>query len=186
MRFEASSATLDATLTLTLSTGDYEIPPIDAKTGLILKDRMALMEEAARRVNQGEDPEVVNQEIVDKHGITVEELQSLGTLSLSQPVRDQMLDDGVSLRELEVAEMTAFLWHTVSDDGATARQYWTTGGKAPAPNRAQRRTATQTRQAAAGTTQKRASATGTKPKAAASKAKASGGQKSSATGTSSK
>lgn len=186
MRFEASSATLDATLTLPLSTGEYEIPPIDAKTGLILKDRMSLMEEAARRVNQGEDAETVNQELVDKHGITLEELQSLGTLSLSKPVRDQMLEDGVGLRELEVAEMTAFLWHTVADDGATARQYWATGGKAQAPNRAQRRTATQTRPAAGGTTQKRASATGTKRPAAASKAKASGGRKSSGTGTSSK
>lgn len=186
MRFEASSATLDATLTLPLSTGEYTIPPIDAKTGLILKDRMALMEEAARRVNAGEDPDKVNQEVVEKHDITLEELQSLGTLSLSKPVRDQMLEDGVGLRELEVAEMTAFLFHTVSDGGQAALQYWTTGGKAQAPNRAQRRTGTQTRQAAATTTQKRASATGTKRQAGASKAKASGGQKSSTTGTSSK
>ena len=186
MRFEVSSATLDATLTLPLSTGEYEIPPIDAKTGLILKDRMSLMEEAARRINNGEDAEQVNMELVEKHGVTMEELQSLGEMSLGKELRDQMIEDGVGLRELDMAEMTAFLFHTVADDGMTARHYWETGGKAQAPNRGQRRTATQTRQAAGGTTQKRASATGTKPKGAASKAKASGGQKSSATGTSSK
>ena len=186
MRFESTTDTLDSTLTLPLSTGEYEIPAINAKDGLILKERMELFQDAAQRINNGEDSEDVNAEIVEKHGITMDDLRNLGEMSLSKKLRDKMLDDGVGLRELEVAEMTAFLFHTVSDGGAAAEAYWKSGGKAPSPNRAQRRTATQTRQAAATTTQKQGSRTGTKPKAAASKAKANSGRKSSNTGTSSK
>ena len=187
MRFESTTDTLDSTLTLPMSTGEYEIPAIDAKTGLILKDRMSAFEGAARRINAGEDPDAVRAEIVNEYGMTMEELGQLGEMSLSKEVRDKMLDDGVGLRELEVAEMTAFFFHTVSDNGETAEKFWKSGGKAPTgPNRAQRRTATQTRQGAATTTQKQGSRTGTKPKAAASKAKANSGRKSSNTGTSSK
>jgi len=186
MRFEATTDTLDSTLTLPMSTGEYEIPAIDAKTGLILKERMSAFQGAAQRVNNGEDADKVNAEIVEKHGITMEELGKLGEMSLGKEIRDKMLDDGVGLRELEVAEMTAFLFHTVSDGGAAAEAYWKSGGKAPTPNRAQRRTATQTRQGAATTTQKQGSRTGTKQKAGGSKAKASSGRKSSNTGTSSK
>lgn len=186
MRFETTNASLDDTLTLALTTGEYEIPPISAKDGLILKDRMNLMEEAARRINNGEDAEKVNTELVEKHGVTMEELRQLGEMSLGKELRDRMIEDGVGMRELDRAEMTAFLFHTVSDGGETAKHFWETGGKAPTPNRAQRRTGTQTRQDAATTTKKPASRTGTKPKAGASKAKASGGQKSSGTGTTSK
>ena len=186
MRFASTTDTLDSTLTLPMSSGEYTIPAIDAKTGLILKERMAAFEGAARRISAGEDAEAVNAEIVKEHGITVEELQNLGEMSLGKELRDQMLDDGITFRELELAEMTAFLFHTVSDSGEAAEAYWKSGGKAPKPNRAQRRTATQTQQGAATTTKKPASQTGTKPKAAASKKAASSGKKSSATGTTSK
>ena len=151
MRFASTTDTLDSTLTLPMSSGEYTIPAIDAKTGLILKERMAAFEGAARRINAGEDAETVNAEIVKEHGITVEELQNLGEMSLGKELRDQMLDDGITFRELELAEMTAFLFHTVSDSGEAAEAYWKSGGKAPKPNRAQRRTATQTQQGA-GTT----------------------------------
>lgn len=186
MRFESTTDTLDSTLTLPMSTGEYEIPAIDAKTGLILKERMSAFQDAAQRINNGEDAEQVNADVVEKHGITMDELGKLGEMSLGKDLRNKMIDDGVTLRELDLAEMTAFLFHTVSDDGASAQRYWVTGGKVQTPNRAQRRTATQTRQGAATTTKKQASRTGTKPKAAASKAKASSGRKSSSTGTSSK
>lgn len=186
MRFASTTDTLDSTLTLPMSSGEYTIPAIDAKTGLILKERMAAFEGAARRINAGEDAETVNAEIVKEHGITVEELQNLGEMSLGKELRDQMLDDGITFRELELAEMTAFLFHTVSDSGEAAEAYWKSGGKAPKPNRAQRRTETQTQQGAGTTTKKPASQTGTKPKVAASKKAASSGKKSSATGTTSK
>lgn len=186
MRFASTTDTLDSTLTLPMSSGEYTIPAIDAKTGLILKERMAAFEGAARRINAGEDAETVNAEIVKEHGITVEELQNLGEMSLGKELRDQMLDDGITFRELELAEMTAFLFHTVSDSGEAAEAYWKSGGKAPKPNRAQRRTETQTRQGGATTIQKPASQTGTKPKVAASKKAASSGKKSSATGATSK
>lgn len=187
MRFEATTDTLDDTLTLPLSCGEYTIPPVSAKTGLILKERMGLFESAAKRINAGEDADEINAELVKAHGITLDDLQKLGEQSLTKEIRDQMIEDGANLRELERAEMTAFLFHTMSDGGQAAQHYWSTGGKAPAPNRAQRRTGTQTRQAAATTTRKQGSRTGTKPKAAAQKGRpASGGGKSSSTGTSSK
>lgn len=186
MRFASTTDTLDSTLTLPMSTGEYTIQPIDAKTGLILKERMSAFEGAARRISNGEDQETVNAEVVEKYGITVEELRNLGEMSLGKSLRDQMLDDGVTFRELELAEMTAFLFHTVSDDGTAAEAYWKSAGKAQSPNRAQRRTATQTQQGAGTTTKKPASRTGTKPKAAASKKAGSSGKKSSATGTTSK
>ncbi|MGO3179492.1 MAG: DUF7426 family protein [Brevibacterium linens] len=186
MRFESTTSTLDNTLTLPMSTGEYDIPAIDAKTGLILKERMNAFEGAARRINNGEDADEVNADVVEKYGITMDELSQLGEMSLGKELRDKMIEDGVTLRELDLAEMTAFLFHTVSDDGASAQRYWVTGGKAQTPNRAQRRTATRTQQGGATTTRKQGSRTGTKPKAAASKAKANAGRKSSSTGTSSK
>lgn len=186
MRFEATTDTLDDTLTLELTSGEYTIPAVTAKIGLILKERMELFQAAAQRINAGEDAEKVNADIVEKHDISMDDLRNLGEMSLTKEIRDRMIEDGATLRELDRAEMSAFLFHTVNDGGEAAQSYWASGGKAQTPNRAQRRTGTQTRQGAATTTRKPASVTGTKRKAAASTKKASGGAKSSSTGTSSK
>lgn len=183
MRFAQTTTTLDATLTLQLSTGDYTIPAISAKDGLILKELNAAFEDIARRVQSGEDQTAVTEEVVEKRGLTLDDLQNMEELCLSRPVREQMIEDGAGLREVEVAGMTAFLFHTVNDEGKAAEAYWTSGGKAPKPNRSQRRTATRTRQDGDGTTKRPASRTGTKPKADAPRKRASGGTKSSGTGS---
>lgn len=186
MRFAQTTTTLDATLTLPLSTGEYTIPAISAKDGLVLKELNAAFEEIARRVQAGEDQTAVTEETVEKRGLDLDDLQRMEELCLSRDLREQMIDDGAGLREVEIAGMTAFLFHTVNDEGKAAEAYWTSGGKAPRPNRAQRRTATQTRQVEGTTTQTPASRTGTTRKAAASRKKASDGKTSSSTGTSSK
>ena len=178
MRFAQTTATLDATLTLPLSTGEYTIPAISAKDGLVLKELNAVFEEIARRVQAGEDQTAVTEQAVEERGLTLDDLQNMEELCLSREVRQQMIDDGAGLREVEVAGMTAFLFHTVNDEGEAAAAYWASGGKAPKPNRAQRRTETQTRQGAGGTTKKQGSATGTKRKGDAPKAKGSAGARS--------
>lgn len=183
MRFAQTQTTLDATLTLPLSTGEYTIPAISAKDGLILKELNSAFEDIARRVKAGEDQTKVTEEVVEQRGLTLDDLQNMEELCLSRDVREQMIDDGAGLREVEIAGMTAFLFHTVNDEGKAAEAYWTSGGKAPKANRAQRRTATQTRQVAASTTQKQASPTGTKRKAAAPRKPVNGGKTSSATGS---
>lgn len=183
MRFAPTTRTLDATLTLPLSSGEYTIPAISAKDGLILKELNATFEDIARRVQAGEDQTAVTEEVVKARGLDLDDLEKMEEMCLSKAVRDQMIEDGAGLREVEVAGMTAFLFHTVNDDGKAAEAYWASGGKAPKANRAQRRTETQTRQGGDTTTRKQVSATGTKRQAAAPKKKASGGGTSSGTGS---
>lgn len=166
MRFADAHESLEEPLTLPIRGKDYEIPPVDAADGIRLQEFMADIQSMARKQQAGENVE----EDAVKFGAE-DSLDELEEISLTKPVRDQMFADGVPLRIVKVAGMTAFYWQTIQDGGETAKAYWESGGKAPKPNRAQRRTATQTRQAAATTTRKQGSRTGTKPKAAASKAK---------------
>ena len=177
MRFASASETLDHTLTLPLSNGkEYTIPPISAKAGLELKEIMTLAETVARRVkNDGEDQETVIADVFTSKGYDTAEFDTIGERALSKAVRDQMIEDDVPYPELQLAETTAFLWHTISDGGQQAESYWASGGKAPKPNRAQRRTGTQTQPAEGTTTKKPASRSGTKPRAAASKGKGKAG-----------
>ncbi|WP_345600453.1 DUF7426 family protein, partial [Thermocatellispora tengchongensis] len=70
------------------------------------------------------------------------------------PAWDQLVDDGASFAALKLAAMTNII-HYVRDP-ETAEAYFNAGGKAPAPNRAARRTATRTRTGAATTTKPRA------------------------------
>ncbi|GAA1327608.1 hypothetical protein GCM10009592_14670 [Brachybacterium rhamnosum] len=74
------------------------------------------------------------------------------------PVYDELLDDGVPFRRLKLAATAAMLWTIHTED--VALDYWAAGGKAPAPNREQRRAAT-TRTGGANSTKRRASGTGT-------------------------
>lgn len=129
MRFAQTQTTLDATLTLPLSTGEYTIPAISAKDGLILKELNSAFEDIARRVKAGEDQTKVTEEVVEQRGLTLDDLQNMEELCLSRDVREQMIDDGAGLREVEIAGMTAFLFHTVNDEGKAAEAYWTSGGK---------------------------------------------------------
>lgn len=171
MRFADATEALEEPLVLPLrgknrKLKDYKIHPVDAADGIVLQDFMADIQEVVRRQQAGEK--------VDGSEASFgadDDLARLEEMCLGKDVRDQMIKDGVKHRSIQVAGMTAFYWQTLQDNGATAEAYWKSGGKAQRPNRAQRRTGTQTRQGGATTTQKRASATGTKPKAAASKTK---------------
>ncbi|TSI11972.1 hypothetical protein [Brevibacterium aurantiacum] len=173
MRFTDATEALEEPLVLPLRGAnkklkDYKIEPVDAADGIKLQELMTDIQALARRQQAG-------QEVTEADAAKLGDKDSLAELeekSLGREVRDQMIRDGVKLRSIQVAGMTAFYWQTLQDEGATAEAYWKSGGKAPKPNRAQRRTATRTQQGAATTTKKRASATGTKPKAGASKTKA--------------
>lgn len=74
----------------------------------------------------------------------------------------QMLEDDLPTPTVDHVLAIILAWTFSGFD--RAKEYYDTGGKVQAANRAARRTATPTRKAAANTTPKRASATGTKPK----------------------
>ena len=97
--------------------------------------------------------------------------------SVLGPTYDELLADKIPYAGLKAIASLAMIWTTQGFEAA--QQYFLAGGKAPAPNRAARRTATQTRTAAATTTRKRASQSGTSTR---QKAKATPGSKSSPTG----
>lgn len=166
MRFTDAHESLEEPLVLPIRGTDYEIPPVSAANGIRLQEFMANIQAIAKKQQAGEDVENDAAQFGSD-----DSLQELEEVSLSKSTRDKMIDDGVSLRTVKVAGMTAFYWQTIQDGGETASAYWASGGKAPKPNRAQRRTATQTRQGAGTTTRKPASATTTKQKAGASKSK---------------
>lgn len=173
MRFTDATEALEEPLVLPLrgtdgKLKDYKIEPVTAADGIMLQEFMADIQAMARKQQAGQE---VTEEDAAKFGAE-DSLAQLEEKSLGKGVREQMVKDGVRLRSIQVAGMTAFYWQTLQDNGETAEAYWKSGGKAPKPNRAQRRTATRTQQGAATTTQKRASQTGTKPKAGASKTKA--------------
>ncbi|WP_181276009.1 DUF7426 family protein [Brevibacterium oceani] len=167
MRFADAHESLEEPLELPIRGKVYEIPPVDAADGIRLQSFMADLQDMARKQQGGDE---ITEDDAVKFGGT-DSLEELEEASLTKPVRDQMFADGVPLRVIQVAGMTAFYWQTIQDGGETAKAYWESGGKAPKPNRAQRRTATRTQQGGATTTRKQGSRTGTKPKAAASKTK---------------
>lgn len=137
----------------------YEIPAVDAETGLRLQKLVAA---GVRTALDGEiDPatiELVND--ADEKGFYE---------TILGPVYNELIADCASSPAVKHIGQTALMWH--AQDFEMAETYWRAEGKAPAPNREQRRTATRTRTAAASTTRKPASASGTTTrKATASRA----------------
>lgn len=167
MRFADVHESLEEPLVLPIRGKDYSIEPASGEVGLQLQEFMSEIQEIARRSKAGEKIDESNVDLG-----TAAKFDQMEEMSLGKSVRDEMFADGVPLKTIKVAGMAAFYWQTLQDDGETAAAYWASGGKAPKPNRAQRRTATPTRQGAATTTRKQGSATTTKRKAAASKSKA--------------
>lgn len=167
MRFADVHESLEEPLVLPIRGKDYEIQPASGADGLKLQEFMSEIQEIARKSKAGEE--------IDEESTSLgsaDKFEDMEKLSMGEDVREQMFADGVPLKTIKVAGMAAFYWQTLQDDGETAAAYWASGGKAPKPNRAQRRTATPTRQGAATTTRRPASATTTKRKAAGSKSKA--------------
>ncbi|MDN5686465.1 MAG: hypothetical protein L0G94_07240 [Brachybacterium sp.] len=138
----------DEHLVLTYRGKDYSIPPVDAKTGLRIERIMS----AADRAQRGADTEKDEKQVLSDADEMDLYPDVLG------PVYDELLDDGVSFIRLRLAATAAMLWTISGDD--VAHEYWEAGGKAPAPNRQQRRAKT-TRTGGASSTRGQASGTGT-------------------------
>lgn len=161
---------LDPILAVPFRGKTYNIPAVDAETGLRLQKLVSAGVRSA--VEDKLDPATIE---------LVNDADELGFYeSVLGPVYAELLADGASFPALKFIGQTALLWH--AQDYAMADEFWRAEGKAPTPNRAARRTATRTNTAAAATTKKPASRTGTNtPKATGSRA--SNGPKSSSTGT---
>lgn len=127
----------------------YEIPAVDAEAGLRLQKLVAAGVRTA--LDGGIDPatlELVND--ADEQGFYE---------TVLGPVYAQLIADGASSPAVKFIGQTALMWH--AQDFEMAETFWRAEGKAPAPNRAARRTATRTSTAAASTTKKPASVSGT-------------------------
>lgn len=140
---------------LKTGTKKYRIEAVSFKTGLVLQAQMASTE---KQLGKGTKPASVELDGVDE-GNEEEYLRSvLGD------AYDEMAEDGVSGPAIQHILAIVLAWTFAGFE--RAKEYYDTGGKAPAANRAARRTATQTRQGAGSTTPKPASANTTKPKKA--------------------
>ena len=139
---------------------EYRIAPVSARTGLRIQRVLSAAEKAARAGDEMPDEEVLSDE---------EELDLYP--DVLGDVYEQMLDDGVSFIRLKLAATAAMMWTVYGDE--IAIEFWAAGGKAPAPNRQQRRAKT-TRTGGASTTKRPASGTGTntRPKRSGSARKA--------------
>jgi len=148
---------LDPILAVPYRGKTYEVQAVDAETGLRLQKLVAA---GVRTALDGKiDPATI--ELVSD----AEELGFYETVLGS--VYAELIADGASSPAVKFIGQTALMWH--SQDFDMAETFWRAEGKAPTPNREQRRTATRTSTAAATTTRKRASATGTStPKATTS------------------
>ncbi|TQJ60479.1 hypothetical protein FBY30_2747 [Arthrobacter sp. SLBN-83] len=158
---------LSPTLVVPAGGKEYRIKAVSAKTGLRIQHMMTL----GFKAQAGESFTEKDIELVSDDEETDFFRSVLGD------TYDELLADGVSYAGLRQLTSLVTIWTTQSFEAA--QQYFLAAGKAPEPNRAQRRTATRTSTAAATTTPKRASASGTStPK----RAKATPGSKSSPTG----
>lgn len=129
----------------------YDVEPISAELGLHFQDLMAVAAKAKQDPKY--QPSEADKEVLDDAAETDLYAAALG------PAYDQMVEGGVRFAELKLAALYV-IFHAVYGD-TFADAYWASGGKAPAPNRAERRTATRTRTGAATTTKKPASRNGT-------------------------
>lgn len=133
----------------------YEVQPISAVAGLRFMELMAIAQKAQKAQESGKDfaPDDADVEILDDQGERDMYRDALGD------AHDTMVADGVTFAELKLAALYV-TFHAVNGPDF-AELFWNAGGKAPAPNRAARRTATRTRTGAASTTKKPASRNGT-------------------------
>jgi hypothetical protein len=140
---------LDPILAVPYRDKTYQIPAVDAETGLRLQKLVAA---GVRTALDGEiDPatiELVND--ADEQGFYE---------TILGPVYAELVADGASSPAVKYIGQTALMWH--AQDFEMAETFWRAEGKVPAQNREQRRTATRTSTAAASTTRKPGSQSGT-------------------------
>lgn len=171
-QLEELGAFLDPILRIPYHDQNFDVPAVSAHDGLILNRLIAEGVNAAT----GADVDPTSIELVadkDEPGFYA---MVLG------PAYGQLMEAGATYQAIKNIGIVAMLWHTQGFDAA--KEFWVSGGKAPAPNRAQRRTATRTRTGAASTTRTPGSASTTSTRKGTGKA--ANGRKSSAIGTPSK
>lgn len=158
---------LSPTLIVPAGGKEYRFASVSAQTGLKIQHMMTLgfKAQAGQNITEKDIELISDDEEIDFFRAVLGDTY------------DELLEDGISFQGLRQLTSLVTIWTTQSFEAA--QQYFLAGGRAPEPNREQRRTATRTSTAAASTTRKRASQSGTStPK----RAKATPGTKSSNTG----
>lgn len=138
-------------LTIVEGGAEYRIPYISAQTGLDFNSMFAKAQQIAAAVQAGKEPDL---SVLEGEALSDREEVDLYRDALTVDVYDQMVADGVPFLGIRMAAMYVLIHDTQGPDAAA--EYWATGGKGKAPNRATRRTGTRTRTGAASTTRKRA------------------------------
>lgn len=141
---------LKSSLKLPIGGTVYEVAPISAELGLRFQDLMdiAAKSKKAQDAEQEYTPDEQDVEVLNDAAEKDLYKEALGD------AWEQMVADGVRFAELKLAALYV-IFHAIYGD-TFADAYWASGGKAPAPNRAARRTETRTRTAAGSTTKRRA------------------------------
>lgn len=147
---------LDLTLNLPIGGKTYTVNPPPAHIGANLVDRLAFGIALDAGIDLGEE---------QRHAVTVEddELPDFARQNLSDTY-DTMVEDGLSITQIEFCVTTAFYAWTVGKE--FAEMYWETGGKLDRPaaqSPGTPPTATRTRTAEATTTPTLGSPSGTTP-----------------------
>ena len=154
MSFKDLRETLAPGLSLPIGGKTYLIKPISAEVGLRMQDLMSVAAKVAKAQKD-------KTEYTPTEGDTVILTDAAEADLFKEALGDswdEMLTD-LSFEELKLCALTVIFHATQGAD--FAEMYWNAGGKAPAPNRAERRTATRTRTGAASTTKTQASRNGT-------------------------
>lgn len=156
----------DGNLVLVLpgSPKEYVVEDVSASTGRWVTRLTDKAQEAQRRMDAGEDSEDID---ADLHLSDEAERDLYGELLGS--TYDEMEDDGVKWKPVQLAGQIAYAWVLRGLDAA--RTIWENGGQAPKANREQRRakktasgSRSRTSGASANTTKPRASTKATKPR----------------------
>lgn len=125
----------------------YFVPSASAEAGIRFQGLLTV----AARAKGAEDYKPS-----DDEKVLIEDAAELDLVNdvLGAELVEEMKADGLPYEHLRTCAFYSLLHATQGED--VAERFWESGGKAPAPNRAARRTATRTRTAAASTTRKRA------------------------------
>lgn len=135
---------------LTIGEHTYTVPHLSAKVG---NEFQIMLTVAAKAQAAEQDGKKYTPTERDKELLNDDEERDLYRDALTSDVYQQMQDDGVPFSAIKLAAMYVILYAVKTPEDAEA--FWNSGGKAPAPNRAARRTATRTRTGGASTTRKR-------------------------------
>lgn len=129
----------------------WVIPHVTAQVGLRFQDFVGVAGKAAKAEHDGTDYTPT-----DEDTEVLSDLQEMDLFHevLHSGLFEEMQGAGLNFAEIRIAAYYALFHAVFGEDKADA--FWRAGGKASAPNRAARRTATQTRTGAARTTRKRA------------------------------